>query len=242
MGLFNLFGNKKNSDIKYTDGQIYSIDPYELVFLIHQIDLEWDQPTYGGKLASLYDEYYFSDKTYNKLKKRKWIKPSDAFYSLKALKVTELREIAKEHNIQVKGKKEDIINTLKNNLSEEQIKELNLKPLIQATDLGNKIIECNPHIVYMDKNRQFFCCNFYEAHSIWKSIRLLDISFKDKLLGIIDKDVFNLYDLVFDENCIIYYETEAEKREIIRDIKRTWRDGAKDRYKEAVKKINSDFK
>lgn len=75
--------------------------------------------------------------------------------SLKYLKVTELKDILRENNLKLSGKKEDLIDRLINSLDDSFLNNLDLPQIYKATSLGRNVIEETEYINH-----------FYPHHSI----------------------------------------------------------------------------
>ena len=69
----------------------------------------------------------------------------------KCSKVTEIKTVLKEHGLKVSGKKDELIERLGENLSEEELKQIFPKKVLSVTDKGLKFIEKNKHVFYYDK-------------------------------------------------------------------------------------------
>ncbi len=69
----------------------------------------------------------------------------------KSAKVNDLKSVLKKYDLKVSGKKEDLIERLWENLSEEELKEAFPKKLLSVTDKGFEFIEENRHVFYFDK-------------------------------------------------------------------------------------------
>lgn len=75
--------------------------------------------------------------------------------SLNYLKVTELKDILRENNLKLSGKKEDLIDRLINSLDDSSLSNLDLPQVYKATSLGKNILEETEYINH-----------FYPHHSI----------------------------------------------------------------------------
>ena len=62
-----------------------------------------------------------------------------------------MKSFLSNNGIKSRGKKQDLINTILNNFSEEKISSAFTKKFYQATDIGEKIISENDHIIYFHK-------------------------------------------------------------------------------------------
>lgn len=114
----------------------------------------------------------FSDKTAkkyettpNKLKKQaledEFIELAPAINEAKSFKVTELKEILKQHNLKVSGKKDELIERLDENLSEDELKKYFKSKNYQISDKGLEFIDKNAPILYIyndnsDVSRVFY--------------------------------------------------------------------------------------
>lgn len=106
---------------------------------------------FSDKMAKKYDT------TVNKLKRQAL---EDAFIELapplsvaKESKVSDLKEILKEHNLKVSGKKDELIERLGENLSEDELKKYFKSKSYQISDAGLEFLAKSSYILYVYNNR-----------------------------------------------------------------------------------------
>lgn len=93
--------------------------------------------------------------SFSEIKKRAkedgYIEDSNPLTAAKCSKVTEIKNVLKEHGLKVSGKKDELIERLGENLSEEELKQIFPKKVLSVTDKGLEFIEKNKHVFYYDK-------------------------------------------------------------------------------------------
>jgi len=68
-------------------------------------------------------------------------------------KVTELKGILKEHNLKVSGKKDELIERLNENLSDEELKKYFKSKNYQISEKGLEFLTKNSHVLYICNNK-----------------------------------------------------------------------------------------
>ena len=105
----------------------------------------------------------FSDKTarkyettLNKLKKQaledKFIEIASPLAAAKDAKVSELKEILKKYDLKVSGKKDELIERLGENLTDDELKKYFKSKNYQISDKGLEFLENNNYILYIYNN------------------------------------------------------------------------------------------
>lgn len=141
------------------------LEPEEILFLSY-VD---------GRKSSNYDYPIYWSRDYNldfqgaltKLFKSGYLIFADSTYKLKSFKVTELKEILKDHNLKTTGKKADLIQRLADNLDDAEIDKLNNDDYFKVTEEGKKLLEQNKHIDYF-KKRSIFDISIHTADKVIK--------------------------------------------------------------------------
>ena len=104
------------------------------------------------KLARNYDT------THNKLKKQAledgFIEPAPAICEARKTKVSDLKEILKEHNLKVSGKKDELIERLDENLSEDELKKYFKSKNYQLSPEGAEFLAKNAPTLYVFKSKE----------------------------------------------------------------------------------------
>lgn len=95
------------------------------------------------------------DTRVSKLKKQaledNYIEYGNPLIAAESATVKEIKDVLKEHDLKVSGKKEDLIERLGQNLSEEDLKKAFPKKVLSISDKGNEFIEKNRYVLYYDK-------------------------------------------------------------------------------------------
>ena len=105
---------------------------------------------FSDSLAKRYDT------TPNKLNKQaledEFIEPASPLNAAKDLKVSDLKEILKEHNLKVSGKKDELIERLGENLTDEELKKYFKSKTYQISKKGLEFLSENSYILYIYSN------------------------------------------------------------------------------------------
>lgn len=105
---------------------------------------------FSDKIAKRYDT------TPNKLKKQalkdEFIEPAPAISEAKSFKVSELKEILKKHDLKVSGKKDELIDRLSENLTEDELKKYFKSKNYQMSEKGCEFLSNNNYILYIYNN------------------------------------------------------------------------------------------
>ena len=92
---------------------------------------------------------------FSKLKEQgqedEFIEDGNPLIAARGAKVTDIRNVLKEHGLMVSGKKDDLIERLGENLSEEELKAAFPKKVLSVTEKGVEFIEKNRYVFYYDK-------------------------------------------------------------------------------------------
>ena len=137
----------------------------------------------------------FSDKltkkyktTENKLKKQAieddFIEIASPLSGAKDFKVTELKEILKQHNLKVSGKKDELIERLRENLDESELKKYFKSKNYQISSKGEEFLAKNNYILYIVGNKDI--SNVFYPAEIFKIFEEKEYSHDeiyDKLLA-----------------------------------------------------------
>ena len=95
------------------------------------------------------------DARVSKLKKQaledNYIEYGNPLIAAESATVKEIKDVLKEHDLKVSGKKEDLIERLGQNLSEEDLRKAFPKKVLSISDKGNEFIEKNRYVFYYDK-------------------------------------------------------------------------------------------
>lgn len=99
-------------------------------------------------------EYGIQDVDYmlSTLEKRGFICFGSPKQSLNGLSVTELKQILKEHNLPVSGKKAELIEKINQSVSDDELLAAGVKSKYALTDLGQMELKENAYIPYMHKH------------------------------------------------------------------------------------------
>lgn len=105
-----------------------------------------------NKLARNYDT------TYYKLKKQaledEYIEPAPAISEARKTKVADLKEILKEYGLKVSGKKDELIERLDENLSEDELKKFFKSKNYQLSSKGEEFLSKNAPMLYVHNSRE----------------------------------------------------------------------------------------
>ena len=140
------------------------------------------------------------------LEQRGFIEFTSKMESLKSLRTTELKEIACINNIKTNQNKEELINEIKNIVSETDIPEKYISSKYKLTELGKQELQENEYVPYMHKHK--FKTNESApvglSFTIWDINKLLANKDKTKwreIVGKIEKEKYGV-DLVNKINTI----------------------------------------
>lgn len=99
-------------------------------------------------------EYGIQDVDYmlSTLEKRGFICFGSPKQSLNGLSATELKQILKEHNLPVSGKKAELIEKISQSVSDDELLAAGIEPKYALTDLGKMELKENAYIPYMHKH------------------------------------------------------------------------------------------
>lgn len=235
MGLFGIFGSNKVKEP--------SFNPYDAIFMLYQIGKPWNQPYIPSILRNYYSsEHDFSAATYQRIISNRWIQQSSKLSALGSLKLTELKDIAARYNIPAKGKKDDIVHLLFENLTEELLAPIPIPIVAELTEKGKELLSLYPYIEFMKTHRQSVCCDLFVFHRNWVATvsQFPSYSFKDLLLESLSPECFDFSDISRIDR--YDYDSEREYEKALREYERNWEKRAKEDYRDAVKYIKEYFK
>ena len=106
---------------------------------------------------------------------RGYIQYDSAENTIKRLTVAELKAIAEEHDIPVKGKKDDILKTVLSALPSEEIEKYAINRKYRLTEKGAAELQENAYIPYMHKhkNKTIEGSQFGDEFNVWSINKLL---------------------------------------------------------------------
>lgn len=103
----------------------------------------------------------------------------------KGAKVADLKKVLKKHDLMVSGTKDELIQRLGENLSEEELKKAFPKKTLEVTDKGLEFIEKNNYVLYYDQTSQLRSkIPIEEYDSIFEGSEDLD---EKKIFGLIEQ-------------------------------------------------------
>ncbi len=117
--------------------------------------LDWVENKAINRKSPQYFHYKYGINTelsIEKLLKNNFLRHSTPYESLNSLKVNELKIILKNNSLKVSGKKSELINRIKENISEQSIIEYIKEPSLIITDRGKRVFEEYYYIVPAHKN------------------------------------------------------------------------------------------
>ncbi len=95
-----------------------------------------------------------------------YLKFSDYTFNMTKCTVSELKLFAKQNNIKVTGKKDNIINTILKSTSESILNSHFNCSYFLITDVGKKIIKENEYIIITHKYKEYIDVSIYDAEQI----------------------------------------------------------------------------
>ncbi len=125
---------------------------FAYVLYLEQINKKPNKKIADDKYLKLYDA------TVAKLKKQaledEFLEEGNPLVAAKSATVKDIKEILKEHDLPVSGKKDDLIERLGENISEEELKKAFPKKVLSISDKGLEFIDKNRYVLYYDKASQ----------------------------------------------------------------------------------------
>ena len=98
------------------------------------------------------------DTSLNKLEKQalddEFLEDGNPLIAAQSATVSDIKNVLKEHDLKVSGKKDDLIERLGQNLSEEALKEAFPQKVLAVSDKGLEFIEKNRYVFYYDNTSQ----------------------------------------------------------------------------------------
>lgn len=117
--------------------------------------LDWAENKTINRKPPQYFHYNYginAEISIEKLLENNFLRHSTPYESLNSLKVNELKTILKDNSLKVSGKKSELINRIKENISEKSVKEYIKEPSLIITDRGKRVFEEYYYIVPAHKN------------------------------------------------------------------------------------------
>lgn len=74
------------------------------------------------------------------------------------LKLTDIKKVLKAHNLKVSGKKDELIERLSENLSQDELKKYFKPSMYLLTDNGLEFLNINNYLIYYNKNTEVNVC------------------------------------------------------------------------------------
>jgi len=143
------------------------------------------------------------------LEERGFLQWASPFNSLKALKVTELKEILTNAGLDASGRKSDLIERIKAEISEEQLNIPDYIPKYELTDMGKEELDNNAYVPYMHKHRYKTIVGCPNEFTVWSINR----KYPDGDATSWRKDVGNIERRLFGVNMAKEYGKEKPKPE-----------------------------
>jgi hypothetical protein len=121
------------------------------------------------------------------------LKVSNLYYRLEMATINDLKESLRKHNLKVSGRKNELIERINNNLTEDIIKADFPDSYYVLTNEGSNLVKENDHIIYYHKSRYFSSeFSLEEYHRLLKEQNKNDESLKyDLALELTDKNAIN---------------------------------------------------
>lgn len=141
--------NEIEIDPVYIKSLSNGLQPGEII-LIDWIDGHYIDSSFPG-----YFEYKYginTEKSASKLLDKGFISEATPIESLKSFKVPELKEVLKQNELKVSGKKQELIDRLSENLSENEISNYIDKKPLKITSKGQEALDEYYYIVPAHKN------------------------------------------------------------------------------------------
>ena len=128
------------------------------------------------------------DTTVNKLKKQaledEFIEPAPPLTVAKDSKVSDLKEILKEHNLKVSGKKDELIERLGENLTDDELKKYFKSKTYQISDKGLDFLSKTSYILYIHEEKEISrAISSYEISKIFEEKQYSIEEIQDIILG-----------------------------------------------------------
>lgn len=113
-----------------------------------------------------------------------YIEPAPAISEAKTFKVSDLKEILKEHGLKVSGKKDDLIERLGENLSEDELRKHFKSKSFQISEDGIEFVDKNRFILYIFSNPDICdAVSPVDVAKIYDEKKYSDDEIYEKLLG-----------------------------------------------------------
>jgi len=207
---------RRNDNLEVKDGKLVGKTQNSVDDELSSLEALYNQTVQskyapGFKMAYvLYLEHFrknpskkFSDKTAKhyettpgKLKKQAvedaFIEPASPLAAAREFKVSELKEILKQYDLKVSGKKDELIERLGENLSDDELKKHFKSKNYQISEKGLEFLNKNSYILYILSDKDILGA-FYPAEigKIFEEKHYSDDEIQDKLVnylsGMLDK-------------------------------------------------------
>lgn len=155
--------------------------PHELLLLSYAEKYKFNQKSFDNFWL---DDYNITNKKLQSmlksLVKREFLKIGSIEISLKNSKVEYIKQILKENNLKVSGKKSELISRLINNISESSLKNYFPEEFYSLTQKGQEELNDNSYIEYI-KNKSYCNLTIWEANTLLNqnpSFSIADISWR----------------------------------------------------------------
>lgn len=159
-------------DAKPYTGPVASVplSPYEVLFLWYIEGCTAKEP--GIAIYWTY-EYNFSDfsEAIDKLLQAGYLRVSDYKFNMQKCTTTELKEVLKQHDLKVSGKKTDLIERLEANVNADVLKDTFSRGYLQLTEAGKLLTESYSHVIlwHQYKNLMINDMNPASVHNFYLS-------------------------------------------------------------------------
>lgn len=215
-----------NKEISKTSYDIDKLNPNEIIFL-NFINNKEENIYISSNWK--YNYGIIAKKVINKFIKYNYIELiNDLEENLTHLKCEELKNILKENNLSIKGKKQELINRCLDNIDYKKLLKIASKKIYTLTDKGTETIKNN--YLYIINDRKHYNFTNFEIQEMYKNFshitnndkiwHLLNKKFlehtKNKDWGLCRCSLMHMADLLFEENkfqsalenyiTVIYYD------------------------------------
>lgn len=128
----------------------------------------------GHEIGSDFPQYFKyeynanSDLLLEKALENNHLTKSEPIYNVERAKVSEIKDVLRNHNLKVSGKKNELVERIKTNLTEEEIKNEFLGSYYILTEQGMKLVTNNDHIIYYHKSKNLREISLGKYHELLK--------------------------------------------------------------------------
>jgi hypothetical protein len=144
------------------------------------IFLERADGHYEGLMFPQFFKYEYganTDSLLEKALKNNHLVKSDPLYNVEKAKVNEIKEILKKYDLKVSGRKRELIERIKTNLSEKDIKSNFQGSYYVLTDKGRDIVKKNNHIIYYHKSKYLHVISLEKYHDLLKDSNIDNLKY-----------------------------------------------------------------